>query len=425
MGKLRSLTIHFNNPSRVYYGGQRLSGLVQIILNEPMKARGVRLEIKGEAHVYWSETRTTGTGENSTTTTDHYSAKEKYFDYSVVLYGSGPVMGANQVLLNCGEHHYPFEFVLPYNIPSSYEGGTGYVRYYAKAVIDKPWKFDHKCKIPFTIISVLDLNLTPNALQPLQQQGTKHFCCCCCKSGPLSAHVNLYRTGYVSGEQIYINAEICNMSNRDITHSKASLDMIISFHATTKTTTGHKNITSVTQGGIPPGESDYWNQVALLIPPLPPSNLMYCKIIDIKYILTFSVSASMAMSLKLPMEIIIGTIPLATYMPPAPSAGLPAPNQYNAGGYAPQYNSDGSAAQSGALLPTTSYPEPSATPMGTGASAIPSAPPAYEECVFGKVNISDEGDDKYTHGELNFAPAYPYYNFPSAPPLPGQPMDKA
>ncbi|CAI9731331.1 domain-containing 3-like isoform X3 [Octopus vulgaris] len=376
MGKLRSLAIHFNNPSRVYYGGQKLNGFVQIVLNEPMKVRGVRLELKGEARVHWTERHSSGSGKSRTTTTRHYSATENYFDYTVILYGSGPVMGANQVILNGGEHHYPFEFMLPYNIPSSYEGGTGY--------------------------------------QPLQQQGTKHFCCCCCKSGPLSAHVNLYRTGYVSGEQIYINAEICNMSNRDITHSKASLDMITSFHATTKTKTLHQNIASVTQGGVRPGESDYWNQVALLIPPLPPSSLIYCNIIDIKYILTFSVSASMAMSLKLPMEIIVGTIPLATYMPPAPSAGLPAPNQYNAGGYPTQY---------GSLLPNTSYPEPSATPEG--ASAIPSAPPAYEECVFGKVNISDEGDDKYTHGELNFAPAYPYYNFPSAPPLPGQPMDKA
>ncbi|XP_029643648.1 arrestin domain-containing protein 17 [Octopus sinensis] len=414
MGKLRSLAIHFNNPSRVYYGGQKLNGFVQIVLNEPMKVRGVRLELKGEARVHWTERHSSGSGKSRTTTTRHYSATENYFDYTVILYGSGPVMGANQVILNGGEHHYPFEFMLPYNIPSSYEGGTGYVRYFVKAVMDKPWKFDHKCKVPFTVITVLDLNQTPNALQPLQQQGTKHFCCCCCKSGPLSAHVNLYRTGYVSGEQIYINAEICNMSNRDITHSKASLDMITSFHATTKTKTLHKNITSVMQGGVRPGESDYWNQVALLIPPLPPSSLIYCNIIDIKYILTFSVSASMAMSLKLPMEIIIGTIPLATYMPPAPSAGLPAPNQYNAGGYPTQY---------GSLLPNTSYPEPSATPEG--ASAIPSAPPAYEECVFGKVNISDEGDDKYTHGELNFAPAYPYYNFPSAPPLPGQPTDKA
>uniref|UniRef100_A0A0L8H2D9 Arrestin C-terminal-like domain-containing protein n=1 Tax=Octopus bimaculoides TaxID=37653 RepID=A0A0L8H2D9_OCTBM len=413
MGKLRSLAIHFNNPSRVYYGGQRLNGFVQIVLNEPMKVRGVRLELKGESRVHWTERHSTGSGKNRSTTTRHYSAHENYFDYTVILYGSGPVMGANQVILNGGEHHYPFEFMLPYNIPSSYEGGTGYVRYYVKAIMDKPWKFDHKCKVPFTVITVLDLNQTPNALQPIQQQGTKHFCCCCCKSGPLSAHVNLYRTGYVSGEKILINAEICNMSNRDITSSKASLDMVISFHATTKTKTVHQHVASVMQGGIQPGESDYWNQVALLIPPLPPSHLIYCNIIDIRYILTFSVSASMAVSLKLPMEIIIGTIPLATYMPPAPSAGLPAPSQYNAGGYATQY---------GSLLPNTSYPEPSAIPEGAGASATP---PAYEECVFGKVNISDEGDDKYTQGELNFAPAYPYYNFPSAPPLPEQPTDKA
>ena len=58
---------------------------------------------------------------------------------------------------------FPFNFVLPPDLPSSYEGGTGYVRYHVKAVIDKPWKFDHTTKQAFTVISILDLNTDPNA----------------------------------------------------------------------------------------------------------------------------------------------------------------------------------------------------------------------------------------------------------------------
>ncbi len=37
------------------------------------------------------------------------------------------------------------------------------------------------------------------------------------------------------------------------------------------------------------------------------------------------------------------------------------------------------------------------------------APPSYEECVQGKVNINDEGDSEYTQGQLSFAPVYPFY----------------
>lgn len=62
-----------------------------------------------------------------------------------------------------GQHVYPFTFTLPPNLPSSFEGGTGYVRYTIKGTIDKPWKFDHNTKRPFTVIALLDLNTQPNA----------------------------------------------------------------------------------------------------------------------------------------------------------------------------------------------------------------------------------------------------------------------
>ncbi len=39
-----------------------------------------------------------------------------------------------------------------------------------------------------------------------------------------------------------------------------------------------------------------------------------------------------------------------------------------------------------------------------------SAPPSYEECISGRVNISEENEDtQYTRGELSYAPVYPCY----------------
>ena len=73
------------------------------------------------------------------------------------------MMGDNPVLA-AGQYIYPFQFQLPNNLPSSYEAGIGYVRYRLKATIDKPWKFDHTTKRPFTVVSVVDLNQMPNAL---------------------------------------------------------------------------------------------------------------------------------------------------------------------------------------------------------------------------------------------------------------------
>ena len=57
-----------------------------------------------------------------------------------------------------GTHMHEFSFQLPQTLPSSFEGAHGYVRYWAKATMDRPWKFDHDTKTAFTVISHLDLN---------------------------------------------------------------------------------------------------------------------------------------------------------------------------------------------------------------------------------------------------------------------------
>ena len=61
--------------------------------------------------------------------------------------------------MEAGTHKYPFSFTLPPNVPSSFEGYYGHVRYTAKATMDRPWKFDHDTRSAFTVISLVDLNL--------------------------------------------------------------------------------------------------------------------------------------------------------------------------------------------------------------------------------------------------------------------------
>jgi hypothetical protein len=70
-----------------------------------------------------------------------------------------------ELTLPVGSHRYLFNVNLPHNLPSSFEGQHGYVRYLAEATIDKPWKFDHQTRTAFTVICILDLNAEPFSLR--------------------------------------------------------------------------------------------------------------------------------------------------------------------------------------------------------------------------------------------------------------------
>jgi len=65
------------------------------------------------------------------------------------------------MMLKPGSYKYPFQFQLPPDTPSSFEGHIGRVRYYVKATMDIPWAFDDEVTSYFTVLQLLDLNTLP------------------------------------------------------------------------------------------------------------------------------------------------------------------------------------------------------------------------------------------------------------------------
>ncbi|XP_050403329.2 arrestin domain-containing protein 3-like [Patella vulgata] len=393
MGKLNIFEITFANPQGVFYGGQLIQGHVTVELNAEIKMRGIRLHFEGGARVHWSEQHSTGSGKNRRTVTRHYSSSETYFNHILVLFGKGPGQRGDDPVLQAGRYVYPFSFQLPTGIPSSYESFTGRVRYSVAGVIDRPWKFDHTTRRAFTIVDPLDLNLEPQAMQGATGNGQKTLCCLCCESGPISAVLRLDRLGYVPGEAIAISGEINNGSRRKMTSSFADIRMTIQYHATTKTKTVCNTVSKISHGPILPGDGDIWNGDQLHIPPLPPSRLRGCRIIDITYTVTLNVDPSgIGFDLVVPINILIGSIPLQSvarqYGPPPPLP-LPPTDYTNTGPNDIQ------------LQPT----------MPSAPSNMDMPPPSYAECVFGKVNIREENDNEHIRGNMDYAPVYTYYNW--------------
>ena len=69
-----------------------------------------------------------------------------------------------------GHHAFQFSFKIPpYSLPSSFESKHGYVRYWLKARIHRPWRFDEVTKELVKILSLIDVNC-PRVLVSIEME---------------------------------------------------------------------------------------------------------------------------------------------------------------------------------------------------------------------------------------------------------------
>jgi len=140
------------------------------------------------------------------------------------------------------------------------------------------------------------------------------------RSKPLGIDIEIGKTGYVSGENIFINAVIDNKSNMKIKHCDILLfqESVYSgkfvrpgkaVHAKEKF---HKDILChVKQPGIEKKSIVRWDNIAVKVPCVPASGLDGCTIIDTSYYLKIRlVPPGTALVLETEIPIIIGNVPL-------------------------------------------------------------------------------------------------------------------
>ncbi|GMS89170.1 hypothetical protein PENTCL1PPCAC_11345 [Pristionchus entomophagus] len=378
--------------------------IVFTVAESPLKARAVLISVQGQGRTHWTVSeRHTNTQSQTTHRTVTYSATCPYAEGEAIVWT--PSQGGSSGLIDVGIHKFPFKFLLPGNCAPSFEGTHGYIRYFCKAKIDRPWKFDHTTKQVFTVVPTFDLNLLPNASLPVQSTQSKDTGFFFFKSGNIKLTARLHKGGFVPGESISLHTHIHNHSSKSINKIDVKLVEVSRY-------TAYRNGQTVTEGCIVSRSSqqrvhkrnvtqieerldiekgsDLDLPLLIPIPPVAPTfNL--CSIITVEYYLKIKATTSGAIGSKVSTEIpvLIGTIPIRYH---APIQQSPSPWQ-------------------------TPYPD---LPQGmpTPDSSLPindfgDAPPSYEECVFGAGTIKDEDDNK------GFAPRYVFYpNInPSAPPL--------
>lgn len=86
------------------------------------------------------------------------------------------------------------------------------------------------------------------------------------------------------GESIAVSAYIANNSKITIKSTRATLTETIEYLARGKIVQVEtRELGVVTRGKIRAGGADRWQNENLYVPPLPPTNLEGCHLIDIKY----------------------------------------------------------------------------------------------------------------------------------------------
>lgn len=377
MGRIDFFRVVFQDGKTTFFPGEVINGSVSVKVNSELKLRAIRLEFHGEANVFLSAGKQR---------TKRPVNSETYIDLVATLFGKAPEQTGENPVLTPGEYSFPFQFHTPtQNLPTSVEGSFGHVRYWLKASIDRPWRFDITTKSVFTVIEYVDINTDPQLLRPCQVEEQEQYGFACF-SGPISVTVQTDRRGYCPGESVAISAFINNQSS---SHVDGVEILLLQTSIYTVKLGKHlkrvvEKVAKVKKDEIRGGGDHHLELVPFPIPSLPPT-MKSCNCIKISYELKFivQVAGGLSKDLTVTIPITIGSVP---YRPPSlfpevePSAPPLSP---------PPYSED---AQLYPVLPT------------------------YAECVYGGVAIRDENDAGDMMSDSTFTPMYPFvsdYQIPS------------
>ncbi|GLG93122.1 Arrestin domain-containing protein 2 [Gryllus bimaculatus] len=223
---LKRFDVYFDNPDATYYGGQTVSGRLFLHLDATKRIRGIEVRVRGEGEVRWTETRQIREDGKMRPSHEYFRGHEQYFDNKYyVLGGTG-----SDIMLQPGDHCYPFSIVLPDTLPCSYEGRFGHIRYIVKAILERPWKHHHDAKAAFTVINHFDLNIDPKLKDPFVLSREKWLGWWCCRSGPLGLSLRGSTTGVVPGQNLPVTVEMEN-STRQMARAElysARRDVVVS-----------------------------------------------------------------------------------------------------------------------------------------------------------------------------------------------------
>ncbi|CAK6965102.1 arrestin domain-containing protein 1b [Scomber scombrus] len=270
MGKLQEFDITFANNKVVYSPGESIRGTVKIRTGNSLQYKAIKVNCQGACGI---------TNKLNDTS---WALEEQYFNSTLCVADKGTLVA--------GEHNFPFQFVIPVAVPTSFEGPFGKIVYRVRAVIDTPrFSKDYKAQRPFYLLNLLNLNEVPDIEHPSYAVITKKFSYLLVKTGTLMMKARSDLRGYIPGQVIKLATEIHNKSGKDTGCVLASLIQKVTYK-TKRPLFDLRTIAEVEGAGVKAGKHAEWRE-QIIVPPLPQSALACCGLIDIDYFIQVSLKS--------------------------------------------------------------------------------------------------------------------------------------
>ena len=158
-------TLFLNLEKSQYYNGEKVKGNLTITSNKDIVSRAFKLitEGKEETKITVSEPYSGSSSSSSysneqrnvTYTSSNVFFFQDLFDFlkNNSLIDIKKARDGKDIVIRKGKIDVPFEFIIPDNILSSYNGKNAWIKYSVKATIDKKMRMDVNSSINFEVIS--------------------------------------------------------------------------------------------------------------------------------------------------------------------------------------------------------------------------------------------------------------------------------
>lgn len=207
MGKiqLQQFEIKLSGNKKVYHNNDQISGVCLIAFNGELDLNYVKIRIKGEEQAKWTKTKWV------TSSNDRQSRNITYHQIVTFLSDNFDFLpNVKEHIIKKGVHEIPFTFQLPNDLPNSFKGSIGHIRYWIEAEIEKSLlSFNHETQTNIFISSSLKANM----ITPVVHKKVQKYSCCFIKRGSIGINVSIPKNGYNGGETIPVSYDIINKKN--------------------------------------------------------------------------------------------------------------------------------------------------------------------------------------------------------------------